>query len=67
MIRWKNKLESGEILSVYVRNPRTHTSESFYVRLSKNCRFTVPRIIVERIEAEPGDVLEVTLYPETHE
>ena len=64
LIRWKHKLEPGDVLDVYVRDPETWTDGRFYARLSRDGRFTIPKIMVEKLEAEPGDVLQVTLYAE---
>lgn len=61
LIRWKNKLNPGEILRVCVENSKR---KYFYARLSRDGRLTIPRIIVEELEVEPGDVLKVALYPE---
>jgi len=61
LIRWKNKLNPGEILSVRVENS---SIEYFYARLSRDGRLTIPRIIVQELEVEPGDVLKVALFPE---
>ena len=61
LIRWKNRLEPGEILHACVENSMR---KYFYCRLSRDGRITVPKIVIQRFEVEPGNVLEVTLYPE---
>ena len=65
LIRWKHKLEAGEVLSVYVRLTKRFGSESFYARLSKDGRFTIPRVVVEELGIEPRDMINVTLYAQT--
>lgn len=62
LIRWKNKLEPGEVLDICVYDPETGEEERFYARLSLDGRFTVPRVVVEELELKPGDTLEITLY-----
>jgi len=64
LIRWKHRLEPGEILHINVYNVREFGSEKFYVRLSRDGRFTIPSKVAKRINAEPGAVLKITLYPE---
>jgi len=66
LIRWKNRLEPGEIIHSYVYHVKDYKSEKFYVRLSRDGRFTIPSKVAKRINAKPGDVLKVTLYPETN-
>jgi len=68
LIRWKHKLDPNEILDVYVRNKENYNRERFYARFSRDGRFTIPKLVVETLEAEAGDILEVTLYaPQTEE
>lgn len=62
LIRWKHKLEPSEIFGVYVHCPEKFGSESFYGKLTKDYRFTVPKIVVEELQLEHGDTLKVTLY-----
>lgn len=61
LIRWKNKLEPGEVLEVSIC--ADYGDGSFYAKLGVDGRFIIPKIIRERIKAEPGDMLEVTLSP----
>lgn len=61
LVRWRNKLEPGEILVVTVRARFAH---KFYARYRKDFRITVPKLIAEDLELEPGDVVKVTLHPE---
>jgi len=62
MIRWRYRLEVGEVLRVGVRSPVSFDSEVFYGRLLKDGRITVPKLVVDLLEIEPGDVVNVTLY-----
>ena len=62
LVRWKHKLEPGEVLDVYVRCPETAGSARFYAKMSKDYRITIPKIVVQELQLEPGDVLKVTLY-----
>ncbi len=64
LIRWKYRLEQGEIFKVNTRNPEKYKNETFYARLGIDGRITIPKLILELIEAEAGTILEVTLYPE---
>lgn len=64
LIRWKHKLESGEVLYVRVYNPESYRDEEFYVRVLKGGRITVPKLATELLEIKAGDVVHVTLYAE---
>ena len=64
LIRWKHRLEPSEILHIYVYHAKEYKDETFYVRLSRDGRFTIPSKVAKRINVKPGDVLKVTLYPE---
>ena len=63
LIRWKHKLERGEVVYVKVYSPESYRDETFYVRLLKDGRVTVPKLVTELLEIKPGDVVYVTLYP----
>ena len=65
LVRWSNRLEPGEVLSVYVffRGP----SRSLYVRYRRGHRITIPKLVVEDLGLEPGCIVEVTLYSEAEE
>jgi len=67
LIRWKYRLDPGDVLRVRLWSRRTLSGESFYARLGKDGRFTVPKIVVEELEAKPGTMLKCTLYFETAE
>ncbi len=62
LIRWKNKLDAGEIQYIRARNPEGGYNEIFHTRLSRDGCFTIPKIVIERIKVKLGDVLEVTLF-----
>ena len=64
LIRWKHRLEPGEILHIDVYNVKEYQGETFYVRLSRDGRFTIPPKVAKRINAKPGTILKVTLHPE---
>jgi len=66
LIRWRFKLEPGEIFKVHLR--LDHRYEVFYGRMGTDGRLTVPKIIAkEFLESEEeslsGYIAEVTLYP----
>lgn len=61
LVRWKNRLEPGEILNVKILRG---ISRRFYARYRKDYRITIPKLVAEDLEVEPGDVVEVTLEPE---
>lgn len=67
LIRWKHRLDPGEVLRVRVYSGEAYSGENFYARLGRDGRFTVPKIVVERLELEHGEVLECTLYSEAAE
>jgi len=60
LVRWKNRLEIGEILRVYVHHG--FASGNFYARYRKDFRITIPKLVVEDLEVKPGDVVEVSLH-----
>ena len=62
LVRWRNRLEPGEILTVTVR--AGFASHTFYARYRKDYRITVPKLVAEDLELKPGDVVKATLHPE---
>jgi len=52
------------MLRVSLRRPGSLASEVFYGRLIGGGRLTVPKLVVDLLEIEPGDVVNVTLYPQ---
>jgi hypothetical protein len=64
LVRWKFKLEPGEVLKVKVSPMRSHASETFFARLQKEGRITVPARVAVFLELKLGDVLEVGLLAE---
>ena len=62
MVRWRYRLEAGEVLRVGVRSPVSFDSEVFYGRLIGGGRITVPKLVVDLLEIEYGDIVNVTLY-----
>ena len=65
LVRWRNRLEPGEILSVTVDHALRFYS--FYARYRKDHRITVPKLVVQHLGLEPGMVVEVTLHSEGEE
>jgi bifunctional DNA-binding transcriptional regulator/antitoxin component of YhaV-PrlF toxin-antitoxin module len=65
LIRWKHRLEAGEVLSVYIYFTRKVGREGFYVRMSGDGRSTIPKVVVEELGIEHGDMIKVNLYPQT--
>lgn len=64
LVRWKHKLEPGEVLDVYVRCPETAGSARFYANMSKDYRITIPKIVVQDVELGPGAIMQVILHAE---
>ena len=66
LIRWKHKLEPGEVFRVELRVG--YGREEFYGRMSKDGRLTVPKVIAEELledseeETLEGYTAEVELY-----
>lgn len=65
LIRWKHKLEVGEVLRVYIFFTQKSGHEGFYARMNRDGRFTIPKVVVEELGIEHGDMIKVTLYPQT--
>jgi len=65
LIRWKHMLEAGEALGVYIYFTRKAGSEGFYARMNRDAKFTIPKVVVEELGIEPGDMIKVTLCSET--
>ena len=65
LVRWRNRLEPGEILIVTVRAGRALWE--FYARYRKDIRITVPKLVAEDLESETRDVVKVRLYLESLE
>ena len=67
LVRWRHKLNAGEVLYVRVYNPENYREELFYARVLKGGRITIPKLVVELLGIEPGDVVYVTLYSDKPE
>lgn len=67
LIRWKNRLEPGEVFRMKVSKADEYKSEEFYVRLGKDGRVVIPKLTVERLEIKHRDVLSCILYVEKGE
>jgi len=65
LIRWKHKLEAGEVLSVHIYFTQKSGHEGFYARMSGDGRFTIPKVVVEELGIEHEDMIKVNLYPQT--
>jgi bifunctional DNA-binding transcriptional regulator/antitoxin component of YhaV-PrlF toxin-antitoxin module len=64
LVRWKFKLEPAEVLKVEVSPVRSGASETFFARLQKGGRITVPLRVAVFLELKLGDVLEVGILAE---
>jgi len=65
IVRWKNRLEPGEVLRVYIRH--RFLSRSFYAKYRKDHRITIPKLAAKDLELKPGSIVEVTLFGEKEE
>ena len=61
LIRWRHRLDPGEVLDVYLSIVGEFGSERFYVRLHRDGRFTIPKIVVEKLGIREGSMVEVML------
>lgn len=64
LVRWKFKLEPGEVLKVKVAPAGFGRSETFFARLQKGGRITVPAVAATFLELKRGSVLNVGLLAE---
>lgn len=62
LVRWRNRLEPGEVLTVTVR---AGDWREFYARYCRDFRITIPKLVAEHLELRPGEVVEITLHPES--
>jgi len=60
LVRWKNRLEAGEIFVVKVFNS---VSQTFYGRFCMDGRISIPKNVREELKIEPGHLLTVRLNP----
>jgi hypothetical protein len=71
LVRWKFKMETAQVLEVTVSvSAKSWDSESFYARIGKDGRITVPWLVLDLLKkrADEGDsltghVLEVKIAP----
>lgn len=69
-VRWRFKLESGELLKIRVSPLDSWRSEKFWGRLQKGGRIRVPSRVREILglyldrDIQPGEILEVTIIAE---
>ncbi len=57
LARWEHKLEADQVLGVQLQlsGRGFHKSATFYVRMSKDGRLTIPKLIVDIISDELGE------------
>jgi len=60
MVRWRNRLEPGEILTVTIIY--RFKSHSFYAKCRKDHRITIPKLVVDYLGLKPKDVVEVLIH-----
>ena len=65
LVRWRNRLEPGEILTVTIIYG--FKSYSFYARCRKDHRITIPKLVVDYLGLKPKDVVEVLIHGEPAE
>ena len=65
LVRWRNRLEPGEILKVTVRY--RFNSYSFYARCRRDYRITIPRLVVDHLGLKPKAAVEVQIHGESIE
>ncbi|RJS88951.1 hypothetical protein CW705_08105 [Candidatus Bathyarchaeota archaeon] len=65
MVRWRNRLKPGEILTVTINYG--YKSYIFYARCRKDHRITIPRLVVEYLGLKPKDIVEVVIHGEPTE
>jgi len=63
LVRWKHKLEVGEVLYVRISRSGSVHVEEFHARVIEGGRITIPKLVVELLGVEAGDVVRVMLYP----
>ena len=63
LVRWKHKLEVGEVLYVRLAGSESVHVEEFHARVVQGGRITIPKLVVELLGIEAGDVVYVMLYP----
>jgi len=62
LVRWRNKLEPGEVLKVTITY--NFNSYSFYARCRRDYRITIPRLVVDYLGLKPRVVVEVRIHGE---
>ena len=70
LIRWEFKLESTQLLKISVRLLNRGIEETFYTKMNKDGRITIPKINAELIKTQlhkeetlSGYAFEITLRP----
>lgn len=60
LVRWRHKLKPREVFKVQVAKSIIIPA-TFYGRLTRDGRLTIPKTVIQEIKAEPGDILKITL------
>jgi bifunctional DNA-binding transcriptional regulator/antitoxin component of YhaV-PrlF toxin-antitoxin module len=65
-VRQHFRLESGNFLRIKIQQANSHSTfrEEFFAKLSTDGRITVPWEVRWKIEAKPGQIMRLFLYPE---
>lgn len=60
-VRWRLRLEAGEVLLIDVDPHGDFNHRTFYAKLQKGGRFTIPNEVLEVLELRRGELLEVKI------
>jgi len=62
LLRWKYRLDPGNVMRVQVTNKDSHDSQQFLAKMQQGGRITVPKTLAELLSLKPHQLVSVAVW-----
>lgn len=62
LLRWKYRLDPGNVMRVQVTNKDSHDSQQFLAKMQQGGRITVPKTIAELLSLRQRQLVDVVVW-----
>lgn len=62
LLRWKYRLDPGNVMRVQVTNKDSHDSQQFLARMQQGGRITVPKTVAQLLSLRPRQLVGVVVW-----
>ena len=62
LLRWKYKLDPGDVMRVQVTNKDSHDSQQFLAKMQQGGRITVPKTTAELLNLKLHQLVKIVLW-----